>query len=199
MHMEEKSRRAEYADATRQALIDAARELFAERGYNDTSTEEVVQKARVTRGALYHHFPGKAELFRAVYEQLELELVTEVMEAAYKKKDPWDVLLTGMEAFLDACMRPEVVRIALREGPSVLSWEDRRELEDQYGLGPTKAALEEAMRAGAIQRSPVDPLAYMLLGALHQGALYVAGAEDSRKARRQVGSIVRTLLEHLRP
>ena len=195
---EERSRRAEYAEATRQALVDAARDQFARRGYAATSTEDIVQGARVTKGALYHHFKGKADLFRVVVENLEVELGHKIAKAASSSTDPWQVLVTGVDAFLDACLDPAVQRILLLEAPSVLGWETWREIEAQSGLGLTQTALEMAMDAGAITRQPVEPLAHMLLGALHEGALFIARAEDRPAARAQVGRTTARMLESLR-
>ncbi|MDQ4143992.1 MAG: TetR family transcriptional regulator [Actinomycetota bacterium] len=197
--MEEKSRRAEYAEATRRALLDAGFELFAERGYANTSTEEIVRRARVTRGALYHHFSGKAELFRGVVEDLEAKLAQEIMDNAFSLPDPWEVIVRGAEGFLDTCLRPEVQRILLLDAAPVLGWETWREIDARYSLGMTQQALAGAMEAGAIQRFPVDPLAHMLLGALHNAAHYIVESPDPAAARKEAGDTLRRLLEGLRP
>ena len=197
--MEEKTRRAEYAEATRRALVDAGRELFATKGYADTSTEEIVRRARVTRGALYHHFEGKAELFRAVVEELEAELLEQIMTAAYSSPDPWQVITRGCDAFLDACLDPGVQRILLLDAAPVLGWQTWREIDAKYSLGTTKQALQGVMDAGALERQPVDPLAHMLLGALHEAAHYIAEAPDPRGAREEAGKTLLRVLEGLRP
>lgn len=196
--METHSRKAEYAKATRQALIDAARELFAERGYADTSIEDVVQRARVTRGALYHHFESKSALFRAVVEELEQQVLDGVTSAAMTSSDPWELLVRGTDAFLDACLDPTAQRILLLEAPSVLGWETWREIDARYGLGLTRAALEGAMDAGVLERQPLEPLTRMLLAALNEAALYIATAKDRKKARREIGKTLRRVLEGLR-
>ena len=139
--------KAEQSEATRAALMDAARGLFAERGYPAVATEEIVRAAGVTRGALYHHFDGKEELFAAVYEQVEADLVAELGEMATEASDPLDALHRGAAAFLEACRRPEVQRITLIDAPSVLGWERWREIGVKYGF----VLIEEVLRAGMEQ------------------------------------------------
>ncbi|HEV2769989.1 MAG TPA: helix-turn-helix domain-containing protein [Solirubrobacteraceae bacterium] len=193
-----KSRRAEQTEATRRALVDAARALFAERGYADVATEEIVRQARVTRGALYHHFRGKEDLFRAVFEEINGELAERAAQGAMAAQDPWEQMRTGAHAFLDACLDPAVQQIALLDAPAVLGWETSRELDQQAGLGIAEAVIGAAMAAGAIQRGPLQPLAHLLLAALHEGAMLIARAQDVDAARDEVGRSVDLLLTGLR-
>ncbi|HMG26405.1 MAG TPA: TetR family transcriptional regulator, partial [Acidimicrobiia bacterium] len=125
--------KAEQADATRSALLAAARELFTDRGYAATSTTEIVARAGVTRGALYHHFSAKHDLFRAVFEQLEAEVTDHVAQEALAGVDPLEQLRVGSRAYLDVCLDPAVQRVVLVEGPSVLGWETWQEIESRYG------------------------------------------------------------------
>src|SRR5207302_7029411 len=127
--------KAEQSEATRSALISAARPLFAERGYSGVGTEEIVRAAGVTRGALYHHFEGKEDLFAAVYEQVEADLMSEIGAIATEAHDPLDALHRGAAIFLEACRRPEVQRITLIDAPSVLGWERWREIGLKHGFG----------------------------------------------------------------
>jgi AcrR family transcriptional regulator len=113
---------AQRSGQTRAALIAAARRLFAERGYAEVGTEEIVREAGVTRGALYHHFDGKRELMRAVYEQLEEELSRQFAESVTPGAEPLQVLREGAETFLDQCLEREVQQIALLDAPAVLGW-----------------------------------------------------------------------------
>jgi AcrR family transcriptional regulator len=189
---------AERSEATRGAVLRAARELFADRGYADVGTEEIVRRAGVTRGALYHHFEGKADLFRAVFEQMEQELAARFATEALSNDDPYEALGAGVELFLDVCMEPEVQRIALLDAPSVLGWEQWREIEARYSLGLIRAGLEAAMGAGAIEPQPLDPLAHVMLGAMMETGLFVARAGDVPTARSQGGRVLRSLLEGLR-
>src|SRR5215207_7238428 len=154
--MERRTRQAEPSAAARSALVAVARELFAERGYAGVGTEEIVQRARVTRGALYHHFRDKKDLFRAVYEQLEGELADALARqlAARPAGDPIARLRTGVRAFLDHCMDPALARITLVDAPSVLGWQEWRTVDEKYGLGLVMAGLQGAMAAGAIRHQP---------------------------------------------
>src|ERR1700716_1961312 len=130
------SLKAAQSEATRAALIATAHRLFAARGYTEVGTEEIVRAAGVTRGALYHHFPGKRELFEAVYEDVERQLVERIAESAISSAgDPLQALHAGAQAFLDACEDPAVQRIALVDAPSVLGWEQWRGIGLRYGVG----------------------------------------------------------------
>jgi AcrR family transcriptional regulator len=193
------SRKAQQSEATRAVLIAEARRLFAERGYAAVGTEEIVRAADVTRGALYHHFDGKEQLFRAVYEDVERELVERVAASATAAGDPLAVLHSGVQAFLDACEDPAVERIALIDAPSVLGWEEWREIGLRHGFGLVQATLEAAMDAGLIERQPVRTLAHLLLGALDEAALLVARADDGGQTRREVGQALARLLDALTP
>src|SRR5207244_9454488 len=195
-----RSRKAQQSEATRAALIAAARALFAQRGYAAVATEEIVQAAGVTRGALYHHFAGKLELFEAVYEDVERELVERIALAAMSgASDPLAALHAGAQAFLDACEDPAVQRIALLDAPSVLGWERWREIGLRYGFGLVQATVQAALDAGLIERQPVGPLAHLLLGAIDEGAMLIARAQDGGRTRAEVGASVARFLDALRP
>ncbi len=190
--------KAEQADATRTALVAVARRLFTERGYAATSTNEIVERAGVTRGALYHHFSTKDELFRAVFEQLEDEVTKRVAEEALRGADPLEQLRLGSRAYLDVCLDPAVQRVVLVEGPSVLGWETWQEIENRYGYGLVVAGVETAMAAGLVDAQPVEPLAHVLFGALTEAGMVVARAEDPRTARTEMDAAMDRLLDGLR-
>jgi AcrR family transcriptional regulator len=197
------STREERAEATRAQLLAAATELFAERGYAAVGTEDVVRLAGLTRGALYHHFQDKRELFAAVHERLEQDLVTAIGErmsgaALAGVTDPMEQLLIGMRSFLDACTEPSVLRIALLDAPTVLGWARWREMDERYGLGLVIAALDAAMTAGALRRQDVRPLAHLLLAALGEAAQLIAHAEDPHRTRAELEPALRALLNGLR-
>ncbi len=193
------TRRADQSQATREALIAAAHGLFAEKGFAGVATEEIVRAAGVTRGALYHHFDGKRELFAAVYEDVERQLVERIAASAMASAgDPMEALQAGAEAFLDACEDPAVQRIALLDAPSVLGWERWREIGLRFGFGLVQATLQAAMEAGQIEAQPVSALAHLLLGAIDEGAMLVARASDEGETRAQVGASVGRFLEALR-
>jgi AcrR family transcriptional regulator len=169
------------SDATRAVLIAAATALFATRGYHGTPAELVVRQAGVTSGALYHHFRDKRGLFRAVLEAVERGLAVRVAAAARAGHDPWERLERGVTEYLDACSEPEVQRIALLDGPSVLGWEEWHAIDAAHHLRPLAAALAACMRAGLVERRPALPLARVLLGALTEAGL--AAADDADGAR----------------
>lgn len=190
---------AERSEATRAALIAAGRRLFAERGYADVGTEEIVRAAGVTRGALYHHFDGKRELLARIYEQIEGEIAGRLAESVTAGAGPLETLEAGAELFLDHCLVPEVQQIVLLDAPAVLGWEQWREIGARYGLGLIEALLTAGMDAGEIRRQPIAPLAHALLGALDEIAMLVARADDPAKARADAGETLAGLLAGLRP
>lgn len=190
--------KAEQYEQTRALLLSVARQLFAERGYADTGTEEVVRRASVTRGALYYHFRDKRALFHAVVEDLQQDVMGQVQSAATAVDDPWEGFRAGLHAFLDACRDPATQRIALIDAPSVLGWAAWRELDARYGFGPLCTVLHGLIGAGLLEPQPVEPLAHMLLGALSEAGMVIAGADDVDAARQAVGDSLDRLLRGLR-
>jgi AcrR family transcriptional regulator len=192
--------REERSEATRAQLVATATELFAARGYAGVGTEDVVRGAGLTRGALYHHFADKRELFAAVHERLEQELITGIGErlAAEAVSDPAELLVLGMRAFLDACLRPAVLRITLQDAPTVLGWARWREVSERYGLGLTISVLRTAMDAGALRRQDPRPLAHLILAALAEAAQLIAHAPNPSAARAEVEPALLGLLSGLR-
>lgn len=189
---------SERSAATRDALISAARPLFAARGYADVGTEEIVRAAGVTRGALYHHFADKTELFAAVFEVVEAEVSERIQGAvAAADEDPLAVMQHGASAWLDACAEPEVHRIVLLDAPAVLGWARWTEIGNRHNMGMVQALLTHAIEVGRIPAQPVAPLAHTLLGAMREAALYLTRADDHTQARRDVGAIVDRLIAAL--
>lgn len=193
----ERSRAAQGA-GTRSQLVAAGRRLFAERGFAGTSTEEIVLQAKVTRGALYYHFRDKQDLFLAVFAEVEDEVHEQVNAAAMAEGDAWSGVLAGCAAYLDASLDPAVHRIAFVDAPAVLGWEQWQEVRSRHGFGLLAMGLDWAMTAGEIEEQPVRPLAHLLLGALQEGAMFIARAGDRVAARDQVAAAVSRLLAGLR-
>jgi AcrR family transcriptional regulator len=194
------NKQAARSAATRAALIGAARPLFGERGYASVGTEDIVQAAGVTRGALYHQFADKRDLFLAVVEDVEVEIIGRISErlGASDPSDPLGALADGAEVLIDAILEPDIRRITALDAPSVLGWDTWREISERYGLGLIDAALTGAIAQGSLPEQPVRPLAHLLLGALNESAMYVALAEDVPTARTQTLAALRSLLEALR-
>ncbi len=197
--MNVKRTQAERSEATREALIGAARPLFAERGYATVGTEEIVRAAGVTRGALYHHFAGKRELFAAVYEQVEVELAERIAAGALESnaRSPLEAMRAGAEMFLAACTEPAVQQVVLLDAPAVLGWDRWREIAAEHGLGLIEGTLQAAVEAGVIAPQPVRPLAHLLMGALDEAGMLIARAEDPEAMRREVGRTLETILDGL--
>jgi AcrR family transcriptional regulator len=191
-------RREVEARATREALIEAALELFTDRGYAEVGTEEIVVRAKVTRGALYHHFEDKRDLFRAVFERVEGDLMKRIGATMDVAEDPWNLMIAGMRSFLDACEEPAVKQISLTDAPAVLGWREWREIDNRHGLGLTRAALQGAVDTGAIRPIAVEPMAHLFVAALSEAAFVIANAEHPRKARAQVEEALLQLAEGLR-
>ena len=191
-------RRETDARATRDAIVTAALELFTERGYAEVGTEEIVARAQVTRGALYHHFKDKQDLFRAVHERVEDGLMERIGARMEGADDPWDLMVTGMRAFLDACEEPAVKQVAMTDAPAVLGWREWRDIDEKHGLGLTRAALQGAVDAGVLRPIAVEPMAHLLVASLSEAAFVIAHSDHPRTERRRVERALVELLEGLR-
>lgn len=190
---------AERSEATRAALLAAARTLFAARGYAGAGREAIVAAAGVTRGALQHHFGDKQALFLAVYEEVEQEVVsaTAAAAAAAGHDHPLAMLRAGCQAYLDAVLAPAVQRICALDGPAVLPADVRQDVTDRYALGLVRDAVAAAVAQGEIDEAPVEPLTRMLLAGVMAAAQYVATAPDPAVARVEAGRTVDLLLSSL--
>ena len=190
---------AERAAGTRDALIAAARPLFAAQGFAEVALETIVRAAGVTRGALYHHFADKTELFAAVFEQVEAEVAARMGEAiaASNETDPVEVMRLGADFWLDACSDPEVQRIVLVDAPAVLGWTRWTEIGDRYNTGMVRALLTNAVETGRIPPQPIEATALTILGAMREATLYVARAEDHDRARQEAGAVMNRLIQAL--
>jgi AcrR family transcriptional regulator len=189
------NRQATRSASTRAKLIRAARTLFARNGYAAVGTEEIVRRAGVTRGALYHQFADKQDLFLAVYEQVEQELTERVAATLGDVSSPFAALRAGIRVFLDACRAPEVQRIVLTDGPAVLGWETWREVAERNGLGLIEAVVAAAIEAGEIAELCQPALAHLLMGALDEAALLVVRDPGSSEV---VAATLERLLDGLR-
>jgi AcrR family transcriptional regulator len=188
------SLRAQQVAQTRDSLVGAGRELFGQKGFRQTSVEDLARAARVTTGALYHHFPTKTALFEAVFEHAHTELMAVSMAAAQEATDDLDMLARGFEAFLDAVLEPELQRILILDGPAVLGPARYTELDERYAFAVIVAGLRAATEAGTLQVDDPETVTRLLLGALTRGAMLIANSPDPVGTRQAVALSMRTLL-----
>lgn len=195
-----KSRREQYADATRAALLETATRMFAERGYARTSLDDVAVAIQATRGAVYHHFDSKQALFEAVIDILGLETVELVTAAATVHSDPWAAALAGIDAFLDRCCDPVYGRLCWQEGPLALGWTRWMECEKRYAYGLTEGFLRTTMDAGYLAPAPLPTLTQLVFNLLG-GAGHViaeAASDDKQQVRDDCADLLRRMLGGLR-
>jgi len=190
--------RERQAEATRELLVSIARERFTTQGYAATSIEDIVQRAGVAKGALYHHFSGKDALFRAVYEAVMADVVSAVMAAALAVQEPWAGVRAGLSAFLDACLDPAFRRIVVLESVSVLKPEVREGGIEHVELPMLRTVLTPLVASDVLPGVAADPLAHVALGGLYGAALYIARSPDPSAARREVDVVLDTLIGGLR-
>jgi AcrR family transcriptional regulator len=192
---------ADRTAATRTALVTAAQRLFAEHGFAGVGTPAIVSEAEVSRGALYHHFADKTALFEAVLDKVEQDIAQRLAESVLSTPTAGAVeaMELSVDTWLDLCEEPEVQRIALIDGPSVLGWARWREICSRHVLGLVEAMLVQGMEDGSLERQPVTPLAHVLLAVADEAAMYLASAEDPATTRQELRGIVRRLLASLTP
>jgi AcrR family transcriptional regulator len=193
-----RSRRLEYSESTRDALVDSAVELFTKRGYAGTSLDEVAKRARVTKGALYHHFSGKQALFEAAFDTVETKAMRRLGEIVSGPGHPWETAMAGLRAYVRVCLDPAFQRIVVHEGPVVMGWARWREAEEHYSFGVIRASVAALVEAGEIVEVPVEVMTRLLYGALSAGASMIAGAADPRKASEEVAWSITKVVSGLR-
>jgi len=184
-------------EVTRERLVAAARQLFGERDYEATSIEAVLETSGVTRGALYHHFQSKAELFDAVLAEVLIEIADRTAAAARGSKDPLERLRAGSHAWLQMALDPAVQRIALVDPTTAVGWARWRELDEQHSLGGLRGSMLRLAKEGRIPPGEAELLAHMLLAALNEAALFLTYADDQRAAADTARAAIDTLLDRL--
>jgi AcrR family transcriptional regulator len=194
---EQPSLRSEQVAQTRAALVTAGRRLFGANGFAATSVEDIAREARLTTGALYHHFPTKAAVFEAVFEQVHADL-----QADFVPPDPADaveLLLAGVGAFLDKLLEPEVARIIVTDAPAVLGLARFTQLDERYALAPTIAVLAAANESGALAVDDPPTLAILLFGALTRAGLLIASSPEPAATRDAVAAALRAIITGFAP
>lgn len=196
-----KSRREEYSETTRQALLDSAIARFAELGYVHTSLDDIATAARVTKGALYHHFGGKQALFTAALDRLSTRAMARVRTAAGSAPDAWAVALRGLDAYLDECRDPAYARVVIREGPVALGFSRWQERERAHAYGFTEAAVRALVDEGFIEALPVEHTTRVAFGMINAAARTIADAPEAEQQRiaEEMATVLRRFLYGLRP
>lgn len=187
------------SEGAREALIEAAHDLFMQRDYDEVTTEEILERSGVSRGALYHHFPSKLELFRAVFEASERRVIEQIVAEAATAATPFDALLASARAYLRQCeTNEELRRIGLLQSRAVMGWEGWREAAAELGIGVVLAAVAASIEAGELTPHDPETMALILLGAMIEAATLVAVAADRRIARERSEAVIVDLLTSLR-
>jgi AcrR family transcriptional regulator len=193
--------RERQAEATRQQLVDVARQLFTERGYAGTSVEDIIERAGVARGALYHHFPAKDALFAAVYQAVQAEVASAVVAAALAADDPGEAVYTGLSAFLDACLEPEFRQIVVLDSVPVLqrqAWEEGGTEHSEHSELDMLSQVLAPLAAAYLPGLEMEALTHVALGGLYGAALYIARSPEPATARALADAVLDTLITGLR-
>jgi len=195
-----KSRRDQFSEATRAALLEAATRRFATVGFAGTSLEDVATDIQATRGAVYHHFPSKKALFEAVFEKLETEAVRQSAEAGDRGEDPWQRALLALDAFLTTCADPVYGRVVWLEAPIAMGWVRWEELENKFAFGLIEDYVRALVEGGYVEQLPVETmsrLAFCMLGAAGQ-ALSRAAEADKPRVQEEYRLVIGRMLAGLR-
>ncbi len=192
------SRRQQYSASTKRALVDVAAELFTEQGYASTSLDAIVAGARVTKGALYHHFSGKQALFEAVFEKVEADASARIRRAVRKTRDPWEKATLGLREFLDVVQQPDYSRIVVQEGPAVLGYERYREQEERSTFGIVQEIVSAVLETYDLEHSMVETFSRVFFGAMSAAGAAVSSADDPRRAGDEVEAAIAFILEGIR-
>jgi len=190
----ERSRREEYTETTRQALLSAGRDIFAREGYQAAGIEAISRAARVTRGAFYHHFEDKKALFDAVVVALQAETTAKIEEKGRSHRKIWDRMNVGIDAYLDACLEPAYARIVIQEAPAVLGNKRYREIEEAYPMALLTASLNALKRDGELDFEDIDLLSRVVDAMICKVALMLPEADNPKKLRERGQKIIGSLL-----
>lgn len=193
-----KSRRDMYAEATRAALLQEATTLFAEHGFTATSLDDVAKAARVTRGAVYHHFAGKQALFSDVVEQLEQQMIEQVAASMTGHDNIWDAAMAAIDAFADACLDPVYSTVVWREGVTALGWEGLHACAEKYSVGLIESSARALVDAGYFSGRAFETTVQMVFHMFGSAAQILAAAEDKQRVRDEVADVLKRMFTGLR-
>jgi AcrR family transcriptional regulator len=192
------SRRAQYSASTQRALVDVARELFSRKGYAGTSLDEIVAGARVTKGALYHHFTGKQALFEAVFIKVEDDATKTIRKAMKGTKEPWDQISAGIRAFFEVARGAEYRRIVVQEGPAVLGYERYREQEERSTFSIVQDMVTEVVPGELFPKPIRDTLARLFFGAMSAAGTQLSEADDPEETSQELETVLGFVLNGMR-
>lgn len=192
------SRRQQYSASTKRALVEVATELFTQQGYAGTSLDAIVAGAKVTKGALYHHFSGKQALFEAVFEKVEADASKSIGKAIRTTKDPWEKAVLGLRQFLEIVQQPAYSRVVIQEGPVVLGYERYREQEERSTFGIVQEIVSSVLRSYDLEPSMVETFSRVFFGAMSAAGAAVSSAEDTKRASAEVEAAIAFILAGLR-
>ncbi|WP_433430687.1 TetR/AcrR family transcriptional regulator [Nonomuraea sp. CA-141351] len=178
-----KSRREQYSQATKTAILEAATRRFAEHGFAGTTLEDVATDIQASRGAVYHHFANKIALLESVLDVLETEMIRKVSEAGSGATQPWQAGLLAVEAFLDCCCDPVYGRVVWQEAPIALGWQRWKEHEGKYSYGLIEQLIRAALDSGDIPPLPLEPMTHITFHILGAAGMALAEASEADKPR----------------
>jgi AcrR family transcriptional regulator len=191
--------RSQHTEATRRAVLASARSLFGREGYAQTSVGEVAAAARVTKGAVYHHFASKDALFRAVHAEVEAEAQARAAGAMDPEASPIDQIVAGVNAYLDAALDEEIRRITLIDGPALLGLEPDLPADQQASHARVRSFIASAVARGQIIDLDPEVLTRLIGGLALQGGLLIARAGDPEATRATLGQAFDAMLRGLAP
>ena len=193
------ARQEERREVTRGAILAAAQSLFGSRSYAHVAVDQIAAEAGVAKGAIYHHFSTKADLFEVVLREVAAQILTKVQAALFQQSDAFSAMSAANRAFFVSCADPHFAQIFLRDGPSVLGWERWREVDASYFGGMVRTALHSAMEANVIIRRPIDPLVRLMLGAVTEAAIDCADSENFAETAEGYLEALDVVLDGLKP
>lgn len=193
-----KSRKEEYAEITRAALLDSARFLFAKNGYQHTSIDEICRRARVTKGALYHHYRNKQDLFADVVETLELDLVNQILHVTADQQELWQTMLKGVDLFLEHCLDPAYRRIVMVDAPAVLGPAQLAKIGERTASGLVRSMVQGLMDQRLIAKQPVDIIVRLLLSVMIEGGMLIGESSSPQKTKKDVRKTLIRFLDALK-
>ncbi len=193
-------RRTSFSSSTKRALIEVATEQFTAHGYGGTSLDAIVAGARVTKGALYHHFSGKQALFEAVFAKVEDDAAREIRASLRGSRDPWEKALAGLRAFLEVVQDPTYQRVVIQDGPAILGYERFREQEERSSYGIVQDIVGSVLEASTYELD--EPMrqtfSRIFFGALSAAGESVTTSEDPRRAVARIEVAIGFILDGLR-